>query len=363
MALLSLALALLLLSCSLGQFFPLESQGRFFAPLLFPSARPHQGRSAPPSAPRGAARAPVSSLARANESRDGREGEQRGLLKVVDQALAAAAFFVFVFLTPSLSPQSPPLWKTKTGARVAVGARRSTARPRVAPIVAASAPAYVPDMDKRVRRQMQEEKKSPLVVVAAARSRKKSGSALSRALSSRATRSLHPDRALSRPIPGPSRRALSKGATLRVHRARARARPQQCTSEKLEREKKRAAPFRLDVVSFVRPPRRRKKKTSSASPSFSFSTSSHHLTEHHEPPPARRRLPARRVPRLRLRLPLRAPEVSLRGFFFFLSLFVSAGKRTAFFSFFSSSFPFRPLPSCAHIFLPPLSPLPFGLIA
>ena len=49
--------------------------------------------------------------------------------------------------------------------------------------------------------------------------------------------------------------------------------------------------------------------------------------------------------------------MSLRGFFFFLSLFVSAGKRTAFFSFFSSSFPFRPLPSCAHIFLPPLSPL------
>lgn len=39
---------------------------------------------------------------------------------------------------------SPP-----SGARVAIGARRSTAHPRVAPIAAAGAPAYVPDMDKR----------------------------------------------------------------------------------------------------------------------------------------------------------------------------------------------------------------------
>ena len=68
--------------------------------------------------------------------------------------LAARRRFFFSFSPLASLPPSPPFNNIKkTGARVAVGARRSTARPRVAPIVAASAPAYVPDMDKRVRRE------------------------------------------------------------------------------------------------------------------------------------------------------------------------------------------------------------------
>ena len=85
---------------------------------------------------------------------------------LIERLCCRRRFFLFLFFSPSLALSSSLFLSQSTGARVAVGARRpSAARPRVAPIVAAGAPAYVPDMDKRVSEGKGEEKKFAVVVV------------------------------------------------------------------------------------------------------------------------------------------------------------------------------------------------------
>lgn len=143
-----------LLSCSLlaslsGSNFALRRAK--VDSLLFPSARPPQRRSAAPSTPHGVAHVFFLPRTRAEKSRGGAEKSNRGAFHESLIIALACRPFSFSFFSPS-SPAITLQQKKKTGARVAVGARRSTARPRVAPIVAASAPAYVPDMDKRVSR-------------------------------------------------------------------------------------------------------------------------------------------------------------------------------------------------------------------
>ena len=143
---------LLWLSCS---FALLSSKVLALPPLevdsasSLPSAQPLRRRSAPHSTPHGAARmlASTSTWADASRDRRKREGEDFEWRALID---ALCRRFLLSSASHPLSSLSQSC-KTSPGARVAIGARRSTAHPRVAPIAAAGAPAYVPDMDKRVR--------------------------------------------------------------------------------------------------------------------------------------------------------------------------------------------------------------------